>query len=63
MDNTGGSDDPWYFGTASDYPVLKLNIDFNDDDTVDEDDWKTPATALASVSTTGAKAINVFIVE
>ena len=41
VDNTGGTDDPWYFGTASDYPVLKLNIDFNDDDTVDEDDWKT----------------------
>ena len=41
VDNTGGADDPWYFGTASDYPVLKLNIDFNDDDTVDEEDWKT----------------------
>ena len=41
MDNTGGADDPWYFGTASDYPVLKLNIDFNGDDTVDEEDWKT----------------------
>ena len=41
VDNTGGADDPWYFGTASEYPVLKLNIDFNDDDTVDEEDWKT----------------------
>ena len=41
VDNTGGTDDPWYFGTATDYPVLKLNIDFNDDDTVDEEDWKT----------------------
>ena len=41
VDNTGGADDPWYFGTASDYPVLKLNIDLNGDDTVDEEDWKT----------------------
>ena len=41
LDNTGGADYPWYFGTASEYPVLKLNIDFNDDDTVDEEDWKT----------------------
>ena len=41
VDNTGGADDPWYFGTASEYPVLKLNIDLNGDDTVDEEDWKT----------------------
>ena len=41
VDNTGGADDPWYFGTASDYPVLKLNIDLNGDDTVNDEDWKT----------------------
>ena len=38
VDNTGGADDPWYFGTAMEYPVL--NIDLNGDDMVDEEDWK-----------------------
>ena len=40
VDNTGGSDDPWYFGTASDYPVLRTGIDLNGDGTVNVDDLK-----------------------
>ena len=51
-----GNDAPWYFGTTSDYPVLKIDMDLDGD--IDQDDYddqvpgpKTPR--VTSVSVTG----------
>ena len=50
-----GKDAPWYFGTASDYPVLKIDVDRDGD--IDQDDYddqvpgpKSPRVTVVNVS-------------
>ena len=44
--DANGKDAPWYFDTASDYPVLKIDVDLDGD--VDQDDYDAQAPQQAN---------------
>ena len=59
LDGDATGDDPWHFGTASQYPALKVDFDGNDEATWQEFGHQLRAgpTALAATATAGQVAL------